>query len=88
MVVVIPVLAKNFRGLDGQRAVHDDGHVLRQTAFLAQQVQGIQKLLSPFHGESRNDDEGVDPDYVQDLLVNNAATFFAYQFIRCDNSEK
>ena len=23
------------------------------------------------------DDEGVDPDYVQDLLVNNAATFFA-----------
>ena len=25
------------------------------------------------------DDEGVDPAYVQDLLVNNAATFFAFE---------
>ena len=25
------------------------------------------------------DDEGFDPDYVQDLLVNNAATFFAFE---------
>ena len=25
------------------------------------------------------DDEGVDPDYVQDLLVGNAATFFAFE---------
>ena len=25
------------------------------------------------------DDEGVDPDYVQDLLVDNAAAFFAFE---------
>lgn len=28
------------------------------------------------------EDEGFDPDYVQDLLVNNAATFFAFDPIK------
>ena len=49
------VLAKNFRGLDGQGAVHVDGNSFGKLAFLVEQEQGVDNFLGAFHGKGRDD---------------------------------
>jgi len=54
-VHVFPGFAEDLRRLDRQRAVHENGHVGRQTAFLRKQVQRVDHLLRPPHGKGRDD---------------------------------
>ncbi len=54
-VEILPTFPEDLRGLDGERAVHEDGHVRRQSAVLRQEVEGIDHLLGPLHGEGGDD---------------------------------
>ncbi len=55
VIVEARVLAKDFRGADGQGAVDVHRHVGGQFAVLPQHVQGVQHLLGALHRESGND---------------------------------
>ena len=55
LVEILPVFPEDLRRLDGERAVHEDGHVRGQAAVLRQQVEGIDHLLGPLHGEGGDD---------------------------------
>ena len=51
----LPVMPEHFCGADGQRAVHEDGHI-RKLAPVIELMQAVEDFLRALHSEGGNDD--------------------------------